>query len=459
MFSHCVVEASLSRVVRPVRLALLVLVSLLAAGMVQGDEIELSSGVKYRGKLIEKSDQYVVFRAFVGSGSAEMKFPAGQVRGVTINAATAVPPAPTAPSVRPPAVSSPAATAPTAVVKPPEPGAKPADPPPAGATATRQQVEDQIAKDGASPPAWWDSVQPNHPQTLDLTWAHPRGANDPNKYLDQYLWSVAQPNFGRWKETVKMLHQALSVNKDNPQALAQTTYTLGKFYYDLDDFARAAFWFRKVNSTDAVRLARCYYKLGNKQMAEEALTRSGRVDAAAVTLYSEMGNLAKALTAAENLAKAEPDTGYLLAGNACRASGQYDQALSFYDKVQALGQGSRQLAKRKEQAAENAAMVRLIKDIDLKKIPDGSYTSSGMGFRGQVTVEVTVKAGRIESAKVTDHRDDGYFYSIAHKRILPTLVDRQGFAGVDTVTGATFSSHAIITAAGKALGEGMKKGG
>ena len=69
-------------------------------------------------------------------------------------------------------------------------------------------------------------------------------------------------------------------------------------------------------------------------------------------------------------------------------------------------------------------------------------------------VEVVVKAGTIESVKVTQHREKQYYSSLTDtpRKILA----RQGVSGIDATSSATITSEAIINATAKALADGSK---
>ncbi|MHC4170054.1 MAG: FMN-binding protein, partial [Planctomycetota bacterium] len=88
------------------------------------------------------------------------------------------------------------------------------------------------------------------------------------------------------------------------------------------------------------------------------------------------------------------------------------------------------------------------------RIPDGTYRASSTAYAGQLHVAVTVQSGRIESVKITKHKER-QFYS-AFTDTPNQIVARQSVKGVDAVTGATMTSEAIINAAAKALASAMR---
>ncbi|MBQ9544819.1 MAG: FMN-binding protein [Clostridia bacterium] len=85
------------------------------------------------------------------------------------------------------------------------------------------------------------------------------------------------------------------------------------------------------------------------------------------------------------------------------------------------------------------------------KLRDGVYRGSAQGYRGQVSVTVTVKDGRIKDITVDSHNDDANYFRMAKNRIVPEIISSQD-TGVATLTGATFSSKGIIDAVKNALG-------
>lgn len=81
---------------------------------------------------------------------------------------------------------------------------------------------------------------------------------------------------------------------------------------------------------------------------------------------------------------------------------------------------------------------------------DGTYSAEAEGFDGSVKVTITIKNGKI--TKITNtNTDTKEYFSKAWAKIQPAILKKQGVYGVDTVSGATFSSNGILEAAQKAL--------
>lgn len=86
------------------------------------------------------------------------------------------------------------------------------------------------------------------------------------------------------------------------------------------------------------------------------------------------------------------------------------------------------------------------------KFKNGTYKGSAEGFRGQTDVTVLVDNGNITSITVDSTGDNPEFFSKAKQAVIPAIISRQS-VDVDTVSGATFSSQAIINAVANALGD------
>lgn len=85
---------------------------------------------------------------------------------------------------------------------------------------------------------------------------------------------------------------------------------------------------------------------------------------------------------------------------------------------------------------------------------DGTYTGTGTGFSGPITVQVVVEGGKIKDITVVSSTDDSPYLQNA-SALLKQIVALQS-TNVDTVSGATYSSVGLISAVRDAL---QKAGG
>ncbi len=233
-------------------------------------------------------------------------------------------------------------------------------------------------------------------------------------------------------------------------------------------------------TTDSVKLARCYFELGSKTTAAELLSQtdgnSARNQKDAIKLWARIGQVDKALSMIESMSGTGGrgmggfDRGgprgmtqsdkYLLSAEICRSAGRYDDALAYYEKILALPDSETRPWNHHEtddkfHADINRTGTEFLKKLDLKRIPDGSYTATVEAYGGQMTVQVVLKNGNIESVDVTRHWET-YEYFVMAQPTARQMVERQSVAGADVITGATVTSDAIINAVAAALAKAME---
>lgn len=76
---------------------------------------------------------------------------------------------------------------------------------------------------------------------------------------------------------------------------------------------------------------------------------------------------------------------------------------------------------------------------------DGVYIGTGAGYGGTVKVQMTVSGGKITNLEILSHSETSGYLNRA-KKLLDTILEKQGTDGVDTVSGATKSSNGLLTA-------------
>ena len=448
---------------------IILLVGVVFAALARGDEIETKEGTVYKGKLIKELHDKVVFRADIGGAKVELDFPIAKVKSVTVNGTRRL--------VKPGAK--------------PKPKLNPVDIPKDERTET--QVDDLVENLGRSKPDWYESVPLRFPPTLKLNWMVSSRGLKPHVNLRQYIDTIITPAPTKWKEGVRLMHHTLTVNRTSLIKLRLSQRALADMYFNFfGDFARAAFWYRQAGGRNHIPLATCYFRLGCKALAVKLLKEindDNTPDGSAIRLWSEVGEVEKALYFAERAANAgRPDVAYLAAGDACRRDGQFAKAETFYQQVIDVEKGSRLIKRNTARAAANLEAVKLQAALRLAQVPDGTYQGQGLGYlnTAPIVVSVTMASGSLESVKVVGIRDKRYFTSLVEmpKRIvakqiflappLPdplikvrrkpalviteepgTVVEWLAFKDIDTVSGATQSSEGIFNAAIKALSEAM----
>lgn len=88
--------------------------------------------------------------------------------------------------------------------------------------------------------------------------------------------------------------------------------------------------------------------------------------------------------------------------------------------------------------------------LDATGIADGGYSGAGQGFKGLITVEVTIKAEQIIKIEVLNHSDNKKWFDRADSIIPHRIINAQS-TDISLVSGATYSSAGIRDAVKNAL--------
>ena len=83
---------------------------------------------------------------------------------------------------------------------------------------------------------------------------------------------------------------------------------------------------------------------------------------------------------------------------------------------------------------------------------DGTYYGTGTGFAGNLKVEVVISGGKISNIQIVE-TNDGSEYIQKASGVINQILGAQSTNGIDTVSGATFSSNGIIKAVRNALSQ------
>lgn len=420
-----------------------ILTFLAAAAMGRADTIELANGVKLEGRVLENNTaaRTVTVEFIVNGTPAKRVLPYASIKAVVPSSTPAVPGAPAVPA----APAAPAiAGAPTA---------------PAADTKTPADIRALITKVGPTDPDWLAGTQLNYPKTLDLSWpSKPTSGWSNQKNMGQFIWDIINPNSTRWREGVKLMQHLLKSNPDSGAKERIIKEMANMHFRFFQDYARAAYWWQqagiKIDDNAGVHVAECYWRLGSKQMALDFMNQARTLDMDAIKLYGDMGETDRAVDLAKRYDEHEA---WLLAGDACRLAGRLPEAKTFYEKVvNTPGDGQRADRLKRTQGRAQASLdaLTLYELADVSKVRDGTYKDSSLGYEAQVEVTVTVRSKKIESVKVTQHREKQYYSALTN--VPAQIIAKQGVKGVDATSRATITGDAIINATAKAMGQGAK---
>jgi fumarate reductase flavoprotein subunit len=81
---------------------------------------------------------------------------------------------------------------------------------------------------------------------------------------------------------------------------------------------------------------------------------------------------------------------------------------------------------------------------------DGTYTGTGKGNNGDITVEVIVEGGNVTTISLTDQHETPGIYETAEQEVTALIIKKQT-TDVDSVSGATYTSNGIKEAVENAL--------
>jgi len=299
---------------------------------------------------------------------------------------------------------------------------------------------------------------------LDLSWPlKPADEGwDNQKNVGQYIWDIVNPNPSHWRSGVKLVHHLTSIHKDQASVLRRDMQTLGTMYFELfQDYGRSAFWLEragtKKGTMEGVLLAECYWRLGNKAMALDMLNARS-LNPQAIKLFGDMGETKRALDLAKVYGKngTNPEA-FLLAGDACRIAGRYDEAIAQYQKVLDGSSKARNEDYQQRYAArarESIAAIRLFDKADPTLVADGTYSATTTGYSGPLEVRLTIAGGRIESVDVSRHEEKQFYSAITDTT--DQIIKKQSVKGIDATSRATITSQAIVNASAQAMAKGTK---
>lgn len=182
---------------------------------------------------------------------------------------------------------------------------------------------------------------------------------------------------------------------------------------------------------------------------------------ALASLYARFGEYERALQTLRDALEHLPDPPWQISGRAtvedklgdvCAAMGDAEGARQHYNEAIRLFPTSNQPYGR-HLLHRNAAKVQAKLDLlnrnalDISKLKDGVYRGSGVGYVKDVNATVTVKGGKIADIRLQHEEkiDLG-----ATDTVPKQIIERQNLE-VDSVTGATVTTQAIVQAVYEAL--------
>lgn len=89
------------------------------------------------------------------------------------------------------------------------------------------------------------------------------------------------------------------------------------------------------------------------------------------------------------------------------------------------------------------------------KYKEGNFNGTAFGYDGDIHVTITIKNDLITAIQGSTEESDEWYYDEAQAKVIPAIISKQS-TSVDAVSGATYSSKAIMSAVEKALNSAKK---
>lgn len=86
---------------------------------------------------------------------------------------------------------------------------------------------------------------------------------------------------------------------------------------------------------------------------------------------------------------------------------------------------------------------------------DGTFTGSAYGYDGDIQVSVTIEQDKIIAITATSYESDLWYFEEAKSSVISQIISTQS-CNVDAVSGATYSSNAIMSATAQAVNSAKK---
>ena len=99
-------------------------------------------------------------------------------------------------------------------------------------------------------------------------------------------------------------------------------------------------------------------------------------------------------------------------------------------------------------------VIAVIRDNVTPNWSDGSFSGEAMGFKDVVRVMVTIESGKIVEVTVVEHSETPILSEAAIGQIPQAIVEKQTWK-VDAISGATYTSRAVMVAVEAALAQAI----
>jgi len=94
--------------------------------------------------------------------------------------------------------------------------------------------------------------------------------------------------------------------------------------------------------------------------------------------------------------------------------------------------------------------------MNMVNIKEGVYQGIGVGFGGNIQVQVTVKDNKINKIDVISHRETSGYYEEVYRNICREIIETQNL-NIDVISGATATSRGFLSGVKSGVSQAMNK--
>jgi fumarate reductase flavoprotein subunit len=208
----------------------------------------------------------------------------------------------------------------------------------------------------------------------------------------------------------------------------------GEYAWALKEYEKRLAPAPKGHTHEYLSLASCYTHFGEYARALKVLS------VALQRLPAPPWHVARKADIHDHLGDVYAET-----GDAARAKRHYGEAVKLYP-TSPQPYGRHLLPKRVAKVKTKLALLAY-RNVRLDRLRDGQYRGTSLGYKGDITATVTVRARKIADIDVR-HKED---IEQGATKIVPERIIAARSLVVDGVTGATATSDAIVAATYEAL--------
>lgn len=94
--------------------------------------------------------------------------------------------------------------------------------------------------------------------------------------------------------------------------------------------------------------------------------------------------------------------------------------------------------------------------MNIGNVQEGDYQGMGVGFGGNILIEVTIKDNKVSKIDIINHRETSGYYEEVYRNISREIIETQNL-NIDVVSGATATSRGFLNGVKSGVSQSMNK--